>query len=98
MRLRMSLYSLPEAASCNAATLAAIFAPSSADKPATCGFARAFAVAVRIDSASARFDQLTLGKILLRVFDGFLEHTLDLGIVDAVTGLDFDGMPFAGAQ
>src|SRR6267142_2917834 len=47
---------------------------------------------------SARFDQLALGKILLRVFDGFLEHTLDLGIVDAVTGLDFDGMPFAGAQ
>src|SRR5882724_12925143 len=46
----------------------------------------------------ARFDQLTLGKILLGVFDGLLEHALDLRIVDAVTRLDFDGMPFAGAQ
>src|SRR6266478_2646562 len=46
----------------------------------------------------ARFDQLALGKILFRVFDGFLEHTLDLGIVDAVARLDFDGMAFAGAQ
>src|SRR6266436_4501438 len=46
----------------------------------------------------ARFDELALGKILLGVFDGFLKHALDFGIVDAVARLDFDGVPFAGAQ
>src|SRR5882672_2989790 len=46
----------------------------------------------------ACFDELALGKVLLRVFDGFLEHALDFGIVDAVARLDFDGVSFAGAQ
>src|SRR6266481_196357 len=46
----------------------------------------------------ARFDQLPLGKILLGVFDGFLEHALDFRIVDAITGLDFDGVLLAVTQ
>src|SRR6266480_2801806 len=46
----------------------------------------------------ARFDDLALGKILLGVFDGFLEHALDLGIVDAVARLDFDGMLLTAAK
>src|SRR5258708_4928229 len=46
----------------------------------------------------ARFDHLALGEILLRVFDGFLEHALDFGIVDAVARLDLDGMLLAGAE
>src|SRR6266851_4087265 len=46
----------------------------------------------------ARFDDLAFGEILLSVFNGFLEHTLDFGIIDAVTGLDFDGMLLAGAK
>src|SRR2546430_10725807 len=46
----------------------------------------------------ARLDDLALGEILLRVLDGLLEHTFDFGIVDAVAGLDFDGMLVAGAK
>ena len=46
----------------------------------------------------ARLDDLALGEILLRVFDGFLEHALDFGFVDAVARLDFDGMLLAGAK
>src|SRR5713226_4163668 len=46
----------------------------------------------------ARFDDLTLGEILLGVFNGFLEHTLDFGIVDAVARLDFNGVLLAGAK
>src|SRR5713226_10741394 len=46
----------------------------------------------------ARFDDLAFGEILLSVFNGFLEHTLDFGIIDAVAGLDFNGMLLAGAK
>src|SRR6266705_3415017 len=46
----------------------------------------------------ARFTDLALGEILLGVFDGFLQHALDLGVVNAIARLDLDRMLIAGTE
>ena len=90
---------MPATASRRLATLSSMARRSSRESCERSSRCSVRSVAFRIVSASLRASiSWRSAEILFGEFDGFFEHALDFGVVQAVAGLHFDGVFLAGAQ